>query len=161
MKFLKYFGDACSQVNRCDRKQHQLIAENVVDLIAEIDQSVLTKKIAQIERFRNAYPFHPDFIDVLQTNWVQIETFQRTRGVLRTITMALRASMDWDDSPLIGPRVLLTSISGGGINGGGQDLIQAAEHDQDDTKKQLQGAILQKELDIAKEIEVARRPEWS
>ena len=138
-----------------NRKQHQLIAESVVNSIAEIDESIQTKKIAEIDRFKNAYPFHPDFIDVLQTNWVQIETFQRTRGVLRTITMALRESMGWDDSPLIGPRALLTTISGGGINGGGQDLIQAAEHDQDDTKKAAWGAILQKELDIAKAIEMA------
>lgn len=138
-----------------DRKQHRLIAQDVVDRIAEVDESVRSKKMAEIERFQNSYPFHPDFIDVLQTNWVQIETFQRTRGVLRTITMALRESMGWDDSPFIGPRALLTTASGGGINGGGQDLIQAAEHDQDDTKKAAWGAILQKELDIAKEIETA------
>ena len=138
-----------------DSKTRRLIAQKVVDIIAEVDESVRSKKMAEIERFQNSYPFHPDFIDVLQTNWVQIETFQRTRGVLRTITMALRESMDWDDSPLIGPRALLTTASGGGINGGGQDLIQAAEHDQDDTKKAAWGAILQKELDIAEEIETA------
>ena len=84
-----------------------------------------------------------------------MESFQEARGALRTITMSLRESMGWDQSPVIGPKVLLTTARGGSINGGGQDLIEAAEHDQDDTKRVAWGAILQKELDIAKEIENA------
>ena len=42
-------------------------------------------------RFLASYPFHPDLTDVLYAKWTNLERFQRTRGVLRTFALALRA----------------------------------------------------------------------
>ena len=60
--------------------------------------------------------------------------------------------MGWDDSPLIGPRALLTTISGGGINGGGQISFKQLNMIKMILKSQL-GGYSAKELDIAKDIE--------
>ena len=49
------------------------------------------------ERFLKSYPFHPDLTEVLYAKWTQLQGFQRTRGVLRTFALALRAQ------PALGP----------------------------------------------------------
>lgn len=43
------------------------------------------KEIEYRERIEHAYPFHPEFIDVLHERWGSYPTFQRTRGVLRLL----------------------------------------------------------------------------
>ena len=37
------------------------------------------------DRMEQAYPFHPDVIDILYEKWSTFSTFQRTRGVLRLL----------------------------------------------------------------------------
>lgn len=37
------------------------------------------------DRLENAYPFHPDLIDILFQRWSTFSSFQRTRGVLRLL----------------------------------------------------------------------------
>jgi hypothetical protein len=55
----------------------------------------------------DAYPFHPDLLNRLFGKWAGLRQFQRTRGILQTVSMALREAEPWDDSPLISSQVFL------------------------------------------------------
>lgn len=65
------------------------------------------KDQAAYNRLMQAYPFHPDLIDVLYSKWTQFSGFQRTRGALRLLALALRNVGTDDPFPVIGPRALL------------------------------------------------------
>ena len=41
------------------------------------------------DRIAQAYPFHPDLIDVLRDRWGTIQGFQKTRGVLRLLALVV------------------------------------------------------------------------
>lgn len=43
------------------------------------------RNVAYLERMRKSYPFHPALIDALQERWSSLQSFQRTRGVLRLL----------------------------------------------------------------------------
>src|SRR5579884_317214 len=49
------------------------------------------------ERMRQAYPFHPELIDVLYQRWGPHPQFQRTRGALRLLALVLRRL--WNQRP--------------------------------------------------------------
>ena len=83
-------------------RQHVIAA---VKGIAAVDEQTARRGSEAEERFLRSYPFHPDLTEVFYSKWTALPRFQRTRGVLRTFAMALRAAEKWDDSPLIGPAV--------------------------------------------------------
>ena len=62
----------------------------VVRSIAALDEETKKAQKAEEERYLNSYPFHPDLTETFYTRWTQLETFQRTRGILRTFATALR-----------------------------------------------------------------------
>ena len=87
----------------------------VVRRLARLDAATAGEKSAAAEeRFCNSFPFHPDLTDVFYSRWTQLEGFQRTRGILRTLATALREAEKWDTSPLVGPSALLAAPAGGG-----------------------------------------------
>ncbi|MEX1009664.1 MAG: DUF499 domain-containing protein [Acidimicrobiia bacterium] len=43
------------------------------------------------ERLANAYPFHPELVDILTNRWGSLSGFQRTRGALRTLAHVVKA----------------------------------------------------------------------
>ena len=45
------------------------------------------------ERFSDAYPFTPDVIDVLYNRWGSYPTFQRTRGLLRLLSLVVHSML--------------------------------------------------------------------
>jgi hypothetical protein len=47
------------------------------------------RETAYREKIERAYPFHPEFIDVLYERWGSFPTFQRTRGVLRLLAQVI------------------------------------------------------------------------
>jgi len=47
------------------------------------------ERSAYRERFINSYPFKPEVIDVLYKRWGSFPTFQRTRGVLRLLSLVV------------------------------------------------------------------------
>lgn len=81
-------------------------------------------------RLVDSYPFHPDLIDRLFGKWVELDQFQRTRGVLQTFAIALRDAEEWDESPLAGPQVLLASPGQDGLSAALLKLAQAAKDSQ-------------------------------
>lgn len=61
------------------------------------------------DRLLETYPFHPDLLEVFYRKWTGLSKFQRTRGVLRTFAVALKASEGADPSAFVGPVALLGS----------------------------------------------------
>lgn len=56
------------------------------------------------DRIENAYPFHPELIDILTNRWGSLSGFQRTRGALRTLAHTVKAlSQRNHRAPLIHP----------------------------------------------------------
>jgi predicted AAA+ superfamily ATPase len=62
----------------------------IVQGIAELDEQTKKDMKGAENRFLDSYPFHPDLTEVLYAKWTQLESFQRTRGILRTFALALR-----------------------------------------------------------------------
>jgi hypothetical protein len=54
------------------------------------------------DRIANAYPFHPELVDILTNRWGSLSGFQRTRGALRTLAHTVKAlSQAKSKSPMI------------------------------------------------------------
>jgi hypothetical protein len=54
-----------------------------------------------LEKLKRAYPFHPEFLDVLNEEWSSIPQFQRTRGMLRMLALLIGELYKTDSNPLI------------------------------------------------------------
>src|SRR5207302_7589239 len=59
----------------------------VVQGIAALDEQTSKDMKGAENRFLDSYPFHPDLTEVLYSKWTQLESFQRTRGILRTFAL--------------------------------------------------------------------------
>ena len=90
-----------------DRNTFRKHVTSIVQGIAEIDEQTKKDMKGAENRFLESYPFHPDLTEVLYSKWTQLESFQRTRGILRTFALALRDAERWDTSPLIATNVFL------------------------------------------------------
>jgi hypothetical protein len=88
---------------------------------------VRAKQPDALERLKIAYPFHPDVLDRFFGKWTDLDQFQRTRGVLQTFAMALRDAEKWDESPLVGPQVLLEAPGKDGLSEALLKLAEAAK----------------------------------
>ena len=121
--------------------------------IAELDDQTSKDGKAAEERFVASYPFHPDLIDVFYSKWTNLEGFQRTRGVLRTFALALREAERWDESPLVGPNSFLGEPGKSGIAEAARELTTVAATEEYEGKKQEWTAILEGELDKARDIQ--------
>lgn len=68
------------------------IKRNILSYVpSEAERREVEERIIKYrERFVNAYPFHPAFIDLMRERWASIPDFQRTRGVLRFLAVVLR-----------------------------------------------------------------------
>ncbi len=76
-----------------DEDQAAAIVEEFVEH-AEA-QGVLKSDMRSVykEKFLESYPFKPEVIDVLYTQWGVIPTFQRTRGVLRLLSIVTHSML--------------------------------------------------------------------
>ncbi len=60
------------------------------------------REVSYREKMEKAYPFHPELIDVLYERWGSFSSFQRTRGVLRLLGLAVQGLWERKEaSPLI------------------------------------------------------------
>lgn len=74
-------------------------AEEIISHFVEYceRESILPPKISAVEyrkKFEKTYPFLPEVIDILYQNWGTFSSFQRTRGVLRLLSMVLYSMKD-------------------------------------------------------------------
>ncbi|NOZ64532.1 MAG: ATP-binding protein [Caldiserica bacterium] len=63
-------------------------------------EGIVVDKAEYRSKMFRSYPFHPEVIDVLHHRWGSIPTFQRTRGVLRILSLAVYRLKD-SQIPLI------------------------------------------------------------
>jgi hypothetical protein len=121
--------------------------------IEELDEQTKRDRSAAEERFLKSFPFHPDLTDVFYQKWTQLESFQRTRGILRTFAVALRDAEAWDDSPLVSTNVFLPAPGAAAISEAARELTTTAEAEQYDGRHQAWAGVLGGELERARAIE--------
>ncbi|MBW2050568.1 MAG: ATP-binding protein [Deltaproteobacteria bacterium] len=93
------------------------------------------------ERLKKAYPFHPDLLDRFFGKWIDLNQFQRTRGVLQTFAMALRDAEPWDDSPLVSAQAFLVAPGKDGLSEALQKLSENAKDSDPDRNPQWPGNL--------------------
>ena len=121
--------------------------------IAAHDEIVKKQGAAAEKRYVESYPFHPELTEVFYTNWVQLDQFQRTRGVLRLFAMALRDSAGVDPCPMVGANVFLKKLGEEGLSDAMRDLVEIADAQSAEGQKVAWSGILNRELGFAKGIQ--------
>ncbi|MBI4642860.1 MAG: DUF499 domain-containing protein [Deltaproteobacteria bacterium] len=121
--------------------------------IYDLDPLTKRDKQAAEARFFGSYPFHPDMTDVFYSKWTAMESFQRTRGILRTFALALRDAAKWDESPLVAANVFLESPDKTGIAAATRELSSIATTEEYEGRRQEWTGILEGELAKAREIQ--------
>lgn len=138
------------------RSSHDEFRQHVVAAlkgITALDEQTRLKESDEENRYIRSYPFHPDLTEVLYSKWTAISAFQRTRGVLRTFALALRAAESWDTNPLVGPAVFLSAPGQQGLSEALGELVTVANSDVVDGKRQSWTGILDHELSAAGDIQ--------
>ncbi len=121
--------------------------------LARLEETVRKARKAEEERFEAGFPFHPDLTDLFYSKWTQLPGFQRTRGILRTLAMALRGSEPWDESPLVGLAALLRAPGEQGIADPVRELAGVATPESGEGARTDWPALLEKELEIARDVQ--------
>jgi Protein of unknown function (DUF499) len=121
--------------------------------IADLDEQTRRDRKGAEERFLKSYPFHPDLTEVLYSKWTQLDSFQRTRGILRTFALALRDVERWDQSPLVGANAFLGRPGAVALSEAARELTNVAMTEEYEGKKQEWTGIMEGELARAREIQ--------
>jgi len=121
--------------------------------IVELDEQTYKDRKGAEERFFQSYPFHPDLTEIFYTKWTNLESFQRTRGILRTFALALRDAEIWDNCPLIATNVFLGAPGRAALSESARELTNVAETEEYEGKKQEWSGILEGELSKARDIQ--------
>lgn len=79
----------------------QLYTEHASDLPDSV------RSTSYAERMRRAFPFHPEVIDVLYERWGTLQSFQKTRGVLRLLARVIEHHYM---APAAGPLISLADM---------------------------------------------------
>ena len=77
-----------------DEKEARNIVEEFLDYIEREILPEGVEKSDYRERFIASFPFQPEVIDVLYKRWGSFPTFQRTRGVLRLLSLVVHLLKD-------------------------------------------------------------------
>lgn len=77
-----------------ERKMHEVVGEFLTYAERENLLPAGVEPSEYRDRFRASYPFLPEVIDVLYGRWGSFVTFQRTRGVLRLLSLVVSALKD-------------------------------------------------------------------
>ena len=131
-----------------DAYRHHVIA--AVRDLGRLDDRTKKNAKAEEERFHASYPFHPDLTDVFYSRWTQLDGFQRTRGILRTLAIGLREAAAWDSCPVIGPAALLASPGAESVSAALSELAGVATTEQTEGKRTEWKQLLERELALAR-----------
>ena len=137
-----------------DARRNQAIA--VVRGLAKLDETIAKDKGRAEERFVQSFPFHPDMTDVFYSRWTQLDDFQRTRGILRTLATALREAEKWDRSPVVGPSALLAPPGETDVSTALRELTNIADSATASGTADW-GKLLQAEFDKARQVQREHR----
>ena len=129
----------------------QVIA--ALNSLETLDAKTKHDRAREEERYGLAYPFHPDLLDTLYGKWTQLEGFQQTRGILKTLASALRDAAAWDTQPLVGAQVFLGKPDAEELCPAANELANIAHTEQYDGRKQNWPEILRAELAHARKAQ--------
>jgi hypothetical protein len=88
-------------------KQHFVARDAVLRAFSELYKSQASEfpsecgEAAYKRRLEEAYPVHPELFDRLYSDWSSLETFQRTRGVLRLMAKVINSLWKNNDKSLL------------------------------------------------------------
>ena len=136
-----------------DPSGYQAHVIGLVRALANLDESTRKNRQQQEAEFMRSFPFHPDLTDVFYSRWTQLEGFQRTRGILRTLATALREAEKWDTCPVVGPASLLAAPDEPDVSDAVADLAGIASSEKTEGKPQVWRTLLEAELDKARQIQ--------
>lgn len=142
--------DPASGQDRDSWRQHVIAA---LKGITPLDEQTAKLGASAEERYLKSFPFHPELTEVFYTKWTTIDRFQKTRGVLRTFALALREAEKWDECPLVGPAVFLSSPKQSGLSEAARELVLIADTTVSDGQATKWTGIVQSELDIARRVQ--------
>lgn len=142
--------DPVSGQDRDSWRQHVIAA---LKGITPLDEQTAKLGASAEERYLKSFPFHPELTEVFYTKWTTIDRFQKTRGVLRTFALALREAEKWDECPLVGPAVFLSSPKQAGLSEAARELVLIADTIVNDGQATKWTGIVQSELDIARRVQ--------
>ncbi len=135
-----------------EKDAHRAHVIGVVRGLAKLDETIAKDRSAAEQRFLSSFPFHPDLTEVFYSRWTQLDGFQRTRGILRTLAIALREAEKWDASPLIGPAAMLAAPEAPAVSDAVTELARVA--DADDTGRSTDWSrLLEAELGKARQVQ--------
>lgn len=129
-----------------DRSQWPSQVFGALSGVQGIDDYTAKNRAAEEKRYADAYPFHPSLIETLYQKWTQLEGFQQTRGILKTLASALRDAVKWDQQPLIGAQIFLVEPKADGLSVAARELANVAQLEQYEGRRQNWTAILEAEL---------------
>jgi len=138
-----------------DRSQWPSQVFGALNGVQAVDDYTGKNRSAEEKRYTDAYPFHPDLINVLYSKWTLLEGFQQTRGILKTLASALRDAVKWDQQPLIGAQVLLSDPKTEGLSVAARELASIAQYEQYEGRRQNWTVILEAELAHARKAQDA------
>jgi hypothetical protein len=99
-------GDEIYEVirRRLFSRVDEIAAKEIVDAFIDYyeKEGIVIEKAEYREKMLRSYPFHPEVIDVLHRRWGSLPTFQRTRGVLRILSLVVYKLKE-ENLPLIRP----------------------------------------------------------
>lgn len=79
-----------------DESEMKKIVDEFVDYAKSEELLSGDEAVRYREKFLSSYPFKPEVIDILYKRWGSFPTFQRTRGVLRLLSLVVYDLMDKD-----------------------------------------------------------------
>lgn len=136
-----------------DREAFRPYAVAALRGISNLDDQTRKEGKSAEDRLLRSYPFHPDLSEIFYSKWTQLEGFQRTRGVLRTFALALRAAEEWDSSPLISTNIFLSPPGDTNPSEAARELSTVATIEDYEGKTQDWTRILDGELQKAREVQ--------
>jgi len=77
-----------------DEKEAKKVVDDFVDYAKKEGLLSGDEVLEYRDRFLKSYPFKPEVIDTLYKRWGSFSTFQRTRGVLRILSLVVRDLLD-------------------------------------------------------------------
>lgn len=129
-----------------DRSQWPSQVFGALNGVQGIDDYTAKNRAVEEKRYTDAYPFHPSLIETLYQKWTQLEGFQQTRGILKTLATALRDAIKWDQQPIIGAQIFLVEPKSDGLSVAAREMASVAQLEQYEGRRQNWTAILEAEL---------------
>jgi hypothetical protein len=136
-----------------DRSKWRSQVLEAINGVQAIDDITTKNRAAEEKRYEDSYPFHPALIETLYQKWTQLEGFQQTRGILKTLASALRDAVKWDRQPLISAQVFLGDPGTEGLSVAARELANVAQLEQYEGRRQNWTAILEAELAHARKAQ--------